>query len=155
MDGNKKPVDVENWQGVDEYVPFFPVPIILKHFCVRVHILVREHCALASSCRTTRIENCCNIVVLAIGSRVSVSVLCRFGEQRSCAVNSECEDEGLIFLFRGNRRNPTLVFGATDDDRRARISKEVLNLCTLVSSIQRNKNISRPECRQIEQHGLY
>ena len=160
MNGHKQAVHMKNRQRVDQHIAsafwppgLRPTPIILERERIAEHVAVREHRAFAATSCATGVEDGGQVIGLAHHGFVLVAVARSTVEQTARAVFVEGEDMLCARLER-DLADPTKMSTAADHHRRLGVANEILNLGTLVSSVQWQKHIPGAQSSQVQDHGL-
>ena len=153
MQGDKQAVHVEDRQGVDQHVTRLPVPVVFEHPRVAQHVAVCQHRALAAPGGAAGVQNGGQVVGLPEGDVVFVRATRGAGQQRAGAVVAQGED-ALGAGLEGDLADPAKVGRAAHHHGRLGVADEILDLRALVGGVQRQKNITRAQRRQIK-HGRF
>ena len=157
MHADEQAMRVIDGQRVDEYVTALlgrsPAPVVPEHQRVREQVAVREHCALAAPRGAAGVEDAGQVVPGAPGGRVHITAVRGALQQAAVPVLPQREDMARARL-EGDLGDPAEIAGRADDDGGLGIADEVLDLGLLVGGIERQKDETGTQRRQVQQQGF-
>ena len=147
MDGHEQAVHVKNRQSMDEHVTALfrrpPTPVSLQHLCVAQQIAVCEHGPFAASRGATGVQDGRQVIHATLHGRLHIAV-------RSCTVQQCARDiisqreHVLCTGLEGQLADPSEIGRRAHHHSGFGIANEVLDLGSLVSRVQRQKNMPGP-----------
>ena len=153
MNGHKQTMHMEDGQGVNEHIAFFPAPISLERLRIAQHVAVRQHGAFAATRGATGVQNGGQVVGIFNGNFVCVFLMDGALKQGACAIVIQSKHM-LRARLECNFANPTKIGTRTNYHRRLCVANEILNFGALVGGVQRQKHIARTQRCQIQHHGF-
>ena len=154
MNGHKQTMHMKNGQGVNQHIVLFPTPIGLEGLGIAQHVAVGQHGAFAAPSGTTGVQNCSQVVGFLNRNFVLIFVVRCTLEQGARAIVIQGEHM-LCACLECNFANPPKISARTNHHRWLGIANEVLNLGTLVGSVQRQEHIACAQGGQVKHHGFH
>ena len=145
---------MEDGQGVQQHIAGGKAPVLVQTLCAAVQIGVAEHGAFASARGATGVQNRRQIVGASQGWCVLVAVVGSALQQAALPLVVQGHHTAAA-LLKGQLADPTEVDGATHHHRGFGVTDEVRQLSALVSRVEWQKHMTRPECGEVEHQRLH
>ena len=115
---------------------------------------MRQHGALASARGAAGVQNSSQVVGILKHHLVLIFLMRSALKQGACSIVIQSEHM-LRACFECNFADPSKIGSRTHHHRWLGVANEVFNFRTLVGGVERQKNITRSKCCQVEHDRLY